>query len=119
MGLFSRLFRSKKKAPEGPPEHEVVVYFFYGSTNFQHIYALEDTIRHTIIDAAAGIYDGHEIAEDGSDVSLYMSGPDAEALHRVISPILAETPFLRGAKVTLWFGPRKRGTQKRVIELPS
>jgi len=66
-----------------------------------------------------GKYDGHEVADDGSDVSFYMYGPDAEALYRVISPLLAESPFMRGATVTLWFGPRKRKTQRRVIELPS
>ena len=119
MGLLSKLFRSKKNVPKGPPEHEVVVHFFYGSTNYQHMYALEDTIRNTIIEAAVGKYDGHEVADDGSDISFYMYGPDAEALYRVISPLLAESPFMRGATVTLWFGPRKRGTQKRVIELPS
>jgi hypothetical protein len=119
MGLLSKLFGSKKNAPKGPPEHEVVIHFFYGSTNYQHMYAIEDLIRTTIVDAAVGKYEGHEVADDGSEVSLFMYGPDAEALYRVISPVLAESPFMRGATVTLWFGPRKWGTQKRVIELPS
>jgi hypothetical protein len=119
MGLFSKLFGSKKNAKKGPPEHEVVIHFYYGSTNYQHMYAIEDLIRTTIIDAAVGKYEGHEVADEGSEVSLFMYGPDAEALYRVISPILAESPFMRGGTVTLWFGPRKWGTQKRIIELPS
>jgi hypothetical protein len=118
MGLLSKLFGSKN-ARKGPPEQEVVVHFSYGSTSYQHMYALEDLLRIAIIEAKVGKYDGHEVAEDGSDGFFYMYGPDAEALYRVINPLLAESPFMRGATVTLWFGPRKWRTKKRVIELPS
>jgi hypothetical protein len=118
MGLLSKLFRTKKNSRKSPPEHEVMVHFSYGSTNFQHMYALEDVLRHAISEAKVGEYDGHEVPEDGSDGFFYMYGPDAEALYRVISPVLAESSFMHGATVTLWFGPRHRKTQKRVIELP-
>lgn len=117
MGLLSRLFGSRKSARKGPPEHEVIVHFSYGSTNLQHMYALEDLLRHAISEAAAGEYDGHEMAGDGSDGFFYMYGPDAEVLFRVISPVLAASSFMRGATVTLWFGPRKWRTPKRVIQL--
>jgi hypothetical protein len=83
------------------------------------VYALEDLLRNSVSEAAAGEYDGHEVAEDGSDGFYYMDGPDAEVLYRVISPILAASSFMRGATVTLRFGPPKRGTPKRVIQLPS
>jgi hypothetical protein len=82
------------------------------------MYALEDALRHAISEAKVGEYDGHEIPGDGSEGFFYMYGPDAEALYRVISPVLAESSFMHGATVTLWFGPRARRTQKRVIELP-
>ena len=118
MGLLSKLFGNKKNAPKGPPEQEVMVHFSYGSPNFQHMYALEDQLRRAISEAKVGDYDGHEVPEDGSDGFYYMYGPDAEALYRVISPVLAESSFMHGATVTLWFGPRRRKTQKRVIELP-
>jgi hypothetical protein len=119
MGLLSKLFKSQTSASKKVPEHEVVVDCFYGSTNYQHMYALEDQLRNAVAEAKVGKYDGHKVADDGSDISLYMYGPDAEDLYRVIRPFLAEAPFMRGASVTLWFGPRKRRTQKRVIELPS
>jgi len=118
MSLLSKLFGSKKAASKGPPEHEVMVHFSYGSTNFQHMYALEDQLRHAISEARVGEYDGHETPEDGSEGFFYMYGPDAEALYRVIGPMLAECSFMHGATVTLWFGPRGRKTQKRVVELP-
>jgi hypothetical protein len=117
MGLFSKLFAKKKDVSKRPPQHEVEVHFLYGSTNFQHLYALEDQLRTVISEAAVGVYEGHETPEDGSDGFFYMYGPDAEALFRVIRPILAKSSFMQDATVTLWFGPRRWKTQKRVIEL--
>src|ERR1019366_9611958 len=119
MGRLSRLFGSRKPVRKGPPEHAVIVHFSYGSTNLQHVYALEDLLQVAISDAAAGEYDHYEVAKDGSDGSFHMRGPDAEVLLRVISPVLETFSFTRGATVTLWFGPPKRGTPKRVIHLPS
>jgi hypothetical protein len=119
MGLISRLFGAKKNAKQGPPAQEVEVHFFYGSTNFQHLYALDDALRRAISAAAVGVYEGHDISEDGSDGTFYIYGPDAEAIHRVIAPLLADSSFMRGATITLWFGPRKWRTPKRVIHLPS
>jgi hypothetical protein len=119
MGLISRLFGAKKNAKQGPPPQEVELHFFYGSTNFQYLFALDDVLRHAISDAAVGVYDGHDISEDGSDGTIYIYGPDAEAIHRVIAPLLADSSFMRGATIILWFGPRKWRTPKRVIHLPS
>ena len=118
MCRLSRLFGSRKPVRKGPSEHAVIVHFLYGSTNLQHVYALEDLLRTAISEAAAGAYDGYEVADDGSDGYFYMYGPDAEVLLRVISPVLATFSFMRGATVTLWFGPPKRRTPKRVIQLP-
>ena len=119
MGLLSKLFGSRTDSKKGPPEQEVEVYFSYGSTNFQHLYALEDLVRHAITDAAVGQYEGHDLATDGSDGTFYMYGPDAEAIFRVIDPVLTASPLMRGATVTLWFGNRGWRTPKRVIQLPS
>ena len=94
------------------------MHFSYGSTNFQHMYALEDLLRRQIIDAGVGGYEGHEVPKDGSEGIFYMYGPDAEAIYREIKPLLAESPLMHGATVTLWFGPHGWKTQKRVIEIP-
>ena len=118
MGVLSKLLGPKKSVRKARPHQEVIVQFSYGSTNFQHVYALEDMLRMAISEAAAGEYDGREMADDGSDGKLYMYGPDAEALYRAISPVLAACPFMRGATVTLQFGPPKRKTPKRVIQIP-
>ncbi len=119
MGLLSKIFGSSGSTRKGTPEQEVEVYFSYGSTNFQYLFALDDLLRHSISDAAVGHYEGHDVEADGSNGSFYMYGPDAEAIYRVIDPILAATPFMRGATVTLWFGIRGWRTPKRVFQLPS
>jgi len=118
MSLFSRIFRHPKNARENPPVQDVEVHFCYGSTNFQHLFALEDFLGQAIAAAAVGVYEGHDVSEDGSDAYFYVYGPDAEAIYRVILPVLSDSVFMRGAKITLWFGPRKWRTPKRVIHLP-
>ncbi len=118
MGVLSKLLGTRKAVREVRPRHEVVVHFLYGSMNLQHVYALEDLLRIAISDASAGEYDGREMADDCSDGNLYMYGPDAEQLYRAISPVLAACSFMHGAIVTLRFGPPKRKTPKRVIQIP-
>jgi hypothetical protein len=78
---------------------------------------MEDQLRGALYDAQVGEYDGKEVADDGSDGYFYMYGPDAEALYRAVSPVLAAAAFTRTATVTLRFGAAKRGTPKRIIQL--
>ena len=86
-------------------EHAVIVYFNnYGSRNLDRLFALEDRLIEAVEGAALGIFDGNEIAVDGTDGSLYLYGPDAREIFDAILPILLETPFTRDGRVELWFG---------------
>jgi hypothetical protein len=118
MGLLSRLFGSRNAEKSGPSAQEVEVYFAYGSTNFQYVYALGDQLQLAITEAKVGEYDGHAIPADGSQGRYFIYGPDAEAIFKVIAPVLEASPLMRGARVTLHFGPRRWGTPKRIIKLP-
>jgi len=118
MGLLDKLFGSRNGAKGGPAEHEVEVHFAYGSTNFQYVYSLGDEIQQAVAEAKVGEYDGHMLPADGSEGRYFVNGPDAEAIFRAIEPVLAASPLMRGATVTLRFGPRKWGTPKRVIKIP-
>src|SRR5580704_4306734 len=118
MGLLSRLFGSKNGEKSGPEAQEVEVHFEYGSTNFQYVYALGDEIQAAIAEAKVGEYDGHAIPADGSDGRYFVYGPDAEAIFRVIAPVLEASPLMRGATITLHYGPRRWRTPKRVVKLP-
>ena len=119
MGLLSKILGSRRRTAKNAQEHSVVIHFYYGSTNLQHLYALDDVLRSTISDAGVGEYDGYEVAEDGSEGSYYMYGPDADKLFSVIHPLLTASCFMNGASVTLRYGPKKRRTPKRIIELPA
>ena len=118
MNVLTKLFGPGKTARKGPPQQEVEIHFSYGSRNFQHVFAMEDSLRMAIAEARVGEYDSHYVEEDGSEGFYYMHGPDAEALLRVIAPVLEKSTFMHGATVTLHFGPQKRGTSKRVVEIP-
>lgn len=118
MGLFSKLFGTRNSENDEPPMQEVEVRFAYGSTNFQHVYAFGDLLQNAIVEAKVGEYDGHALPADGSEGRYFVYGPDAEAIYKVIAPVLESSPLMRGATVTLIYGHRKRGTPKRVIELP-
>jgi hypothetical protein len=117
MGLLSKLFGSKDAAKNGS-QQEVEIHFAYGSTNFQYVYSLGDEIQTAIAEAKVGEYDGHALPADGSEGRYFIYGPDAEAIYRAIAPVLEASPLMRGATITLLFGPRRWGTPKRIIKLP-
>jgi len=78
---------------------------------------LDEQLNTAVAESGVGEYDGHEIAVDLSDGSLYMYGPDAEALFDVVKPILSGVNCLREVTVTLRFGPPEEGVPERIIPL--
>jgi hypothetical protein len=118
MGLLSKLFGPKSADKGGNSEQEVEVHFAYGSTNFQHLYSLGDRIQLAVTEAKVGEYNGHALPADGSEGRYFLIGPDAEAIFKAITPVLEASALMRGATVTLHFGPPSWRTPKRVIQLP-
>jgi hypothetical protein len=86
------------------PEQAVLVHFNYQSSDLRALFDLEDALRDAIQRAGVGEYDGHDIAADLSDGTLYMYGPDANALFSVARPVLAATLFIARAQATLRYG---------------
>ena len=117
MGFFERLFGSRKKEAHPVSEQAVIVRFEYGSTDLTRLFALEEQLEQAIRAAAVGEFDGNEVAADGSDGSLYMYGPDADALFAAVRPTLEATAFMSGARVTLRYGPPEDGVREAEIEL--
>jgi len=110
------------QAQQLPPqntEHAVIVHFRYGSTDLSRIFTLEDRLEAAIKSANVGEFDGNEIAADGSDGYLYMYGPDADSLFRVIKPILDTTSFMQGAKVKMRYGPPGSNTSEIEVVIES
>lgn len=95
-------------------KHAVIAHFDYAADSIDPLFRLENELEAAIIAAGVGEFDGNEIAVDLSDGSLYMYGPDAEALFAVVRPILANAECLRNTRVTLRFGPPVDGVLERV-----
>ena len=100
-------------------EHAVIVAFDYASDTLEQLHALEERLRDAIDEAGVGEFDGNEIASDLSDGTLYMYGPDADALFKVVKPILLDASCLRRASATLRFGPPEDGVSEREETLRS
>ena len=120
MGLLDKILGRKEPeppSPSPPPEHAVLVHFGYGSTDLSRLFSLEERLEAAIAAAGVGELDGNEVAADGSDGTLYMYGPDADALFAVVRPDLETTDFMRGARVRLRYGPPADGVREVEIVL--
>jgi hypothetical protein len=113
MGPFDRIIWSKERHKQ----HSVIITFNYGIEELDDLFELEDKLRNAIELKRVGEYDGHEIAIDSSDGTLYMYGPNAQTLFKCIKPILDETEFMRGAIAQLRFGPLSDDVNEIEIEL--
>ena len=98
-------------------EQAVIVNFTYGIKSLDSLFKLEDQLETFLNDNPIGEYDGNEIAVDYSDGKLFLYGPDAEKLFKGIKPILEHTSYMKGAKVTLRFGPPEEGVKEITVDL--
>ena len=98
-------------------EQAVIVHFSYGSTDLTRLYALEDQLEQTIASAGVGEFDGHEVAADGSDGSLYIYGPNADRLFETVLPILCSVAFMQGATVRRRYGPANTDAREVMVIL--
>ena len=95
----------------------MLVHFGYGSTDLTRLFSLEQRLEAAIAAAGVGEFDGNEVATDGSGGTLYMYGPDADAIFAVVRPDLDATDFMRGARVRLRYGPPEDGVREVEVVL--
>lgn len=123
MKLLKRFFgNTPKKQPSKPfvfndEEHSVIIYFNYGLPEIEPLFELEAKLMKVLEETGVGEYDGNEIADDNSDGSFYMYGPHAGALFLTIKTLLEATPFMKGAKVCLRYGPPAEDVNEIVVEI--
>lgn len=98
-------------------EHAVIVEFDYAPDSIEPLHDFEEQLEAAIASAEVGEYDGHEIAADFSDGTLYMYGPDADALFAVVQPLLAGAGLFRNARATLRYGPPEDGVPEQIVPL--
>jgi hypothetical protein len=64
------------------------------------LHRFTDKLDEVLAAARVGEYDGDEFGE--GECTLFMYGPDPEAIYRAIEPVLRKSSFLLGAKVELF-----------------
>ncbi len=116
--LFAR--SATEETTMGKGSEQAVFVHLDGRTLPTELYAqydltdLEDQLEEAIRQAGLGVYDGNELGP--GEVTLFMYGPDAEALYRVIEPILIGNPLCQNARIVICSGdPSGTG---REIRLP-
>jgi hypothetical protein len=116
MSFRDRSNEDNETAPPAPTQ-AVLVYLTYGSTDLSKLLAVEEQLQDAIAAAGVGEFDGDEMATDGSEGTLFMYGPDADALFTAVRPILEATPFMKGALAKLRYGPPVTGVKEVEIIL--
>jgi hypothetical protein len=91
-------------ATEAKHEEAVIIHFKYGQKDWSSFFAFETTLKTAISKAGVGEYDGNKLATDGSDGTMYMYGPSADALFAVVKPLLLAVQILKSIEVTLRYG---------------
>ena len=117
MGLLNKKIKKTEISNSANPEHAVIINFNYGIQGLEQLHELEKKLEIVIKQNSVGEYDGHEIAVDYSDGSIYMYGPDAETLFNAIRPTLDNTSFMKGAQAILCFGPPDKNTRQIEITI--
>ena len=98
-------------------EHAIIVRFDYGQTDLSRLFELEDQLTAAIEAADVGMFDGDEVATDGSDGTLFMYGPDADRLFDIVRPVLASTTVIRNIVATLRYGPPEDGVKEKEVAI--
>ena len=115
MGFFARLFGRAARSVE-----QAVLVHLDGAGLPSSVYdesdlaTLDAQLRETLEGGRVGEFDGHEVGGGGATLFLY--GPDAEALFAAVEPTLRAYPLCRGARVVVRFGPP--GASEREVRLP-
>jgi hypothetical protein len=111
----------------GEMADQSVIVTFYGFaekfwTAFSHsldpLFRLEDELIEVLAANSVGELDGHEIAVDGSDGSLFLYGPDADALYKAVERVLRGSSVTQGGHATLRYGgPDQSNVMEKYIEI--
>jgi hypothetical protein len=119
MGIFTKVFGgAPPPAPEGPAEHAVIVHLTLSAPGFgagderQAIHGLTDRLDAAITAAGAGEFDGDEFG--AGTCTLYMYGPDADALFAAVESELRASPLTRGGHAIRRYGPASNPQARQV-----
>lgn len=82
----------------------LLVNFKYGLETSDPFFAMDEALHRHFETLPDMLYDGHELAMDLSDGTLYFYGPDADALLQTVRPVLLSHKFMAGAECIRRYG---------------
>jgi hypothetical protein len=114
MGILDKLRKPKSPpAPSPQSSGEQAVLIYLKGEDFDRMTSLSDSLEVLITEHNLGMFDGNEIG--GGETTLFMYGPDAEALFIHIEPALRKDDYCQHAVVIIRQGPP--GSQQRSVNL--
>ncbi len=90
-------------------EQAVLVHFQLSDSGFgapselEVLGGLAEDLREVVAEKAVGEYDGHDVGE--GQYTLYLYGPDADALFDVIEPVLVQQKWPTNVVAVKRYGP--------------
>jgi hypothetical protein len=106
MGFFNRIFGGNSTPPKAADQ--AVLVHLNGTDLADEVYqqydlaGIEDQLIQAIAAANVGEFDGNEIGPTGA--TLFMYGPDAERLFKVVEPVLRSYPLCQRGRVVIRHG---------------
>jgi hypothetical protein len=100
-------------------EHAVIVRFQYGEKSLDALQELERDLEIALEMTGVGTYDGNDMPANLSGGYLYMHGPNADELFRVVRPVLESGRFTQNSAVRLRYGPLQDGVREKKLILVS
>ena len=118
MAFWKRHAKTQSTAEASTPstpsvEHAVLIRIASLSDPGAGLDLVEDPIIEAIARAGVGEFDGNEIGPDGA--TLYMYGPDADALWSAVEAAVRRSPLGAGSYVVKRYGPP--GARESRVEL--
>ncbi|MFZ4572923.1 MAG: hypothetical protein ACOYN0_00915 [Phycisphaerales bacterium] len=120
MGIIARLFGngSDPGSEQGSEEHAVIVRVTLEGEmptdeELERFVAIQERLAEAINAAGSGEFDGDEWGE--GVCTIYMYGPDADALWESVMKVLEREPFRAGSTARKRYGPP--GAREEVINL--
>lgn len=82
----------------------LLVNFKYGLEASDPFFEMDEVLYQHFEQLPDMLYDGHELAIDLSDGTLYFYGPNADALLETVRPLLLSYKFMAGAECIRRYG---------------
>jgi hypothetical protein len=113
--MFGKFFKPRPLAAASNSEVEQAVLLYLMGEDFDRMVDLSDKLTEAIEKANVGMFDGNEIG--AGETTLFMYGPDAEAIFRAIHPVLMQEESAHGAKAVIRWGTH--GSPQREVVIGS